>query len=220
VENIENKIRHEIELVEDFKLIKETWKFSLLGNFPVERIKNYFGEKICFYYIFLALYTKYLFFLSIIGIIVYIVQMTDSYESLNIEFFADKGLQKSNSVIVINTLYSFIIIIWSTLFLENWKKKQVTIATQWGQLELENKENIMPSFRGKLRRSPLNDNVNEVYYSLFKTFIRKIIAYSISLIIIIIVVTIVVYLLYFRNWLVTEKVWGANNKIVQNIPSN
>jgi len=111
------------------------------------------------------------------------------------------------------------VIIWSTLFLENWKKRQITAATLWGQVDFEDKEVIMPSFKGKMRRSPLNDNINEIYYSLFKTSMRKIIAYLISLVIIIIVVTIVVYLLYFRNWLVDNKIWGTKNTIIQNVPS-
>jgi len=218
-EDLEKKIFEKIDAIEDFSLIRKTWKFNLLGNFPTDQIRNYFGEKICFYFLFLSLYTKYLFFLSLIGIFVYIVQITDSYESYNIEFYSKNGFEKSNFIIIINTLYSFSVIIWSTLFLENWKKKQITAATIWGQLDFENQEVIMSTFRGKLRRSPINDEVNEIYNSLFRTFIRKIIAYVLSLVIVIIVVTLVIYLLFFRNWLVINKIWGTNNKIIQNVPS-
>lgn len=219
VENLDKMIVNQQNLIENFKELRNAWSFSLFGEFPQQKVRDYFGEKVCMYFSFLSLYTKYLLYLSIIGIIVYIVQMTDSFESVNIELYYDKGYTKSNSVIIINTLYSFSVIIWSTFFLENWKKNQATYATLWGQLDYESREETMPTYRGKIRRSPLNDNMNEIHYSPVKTFLRKIIAYIISLIIVIIVITVVIYLLYFRNWLVVNKVWGDDNKIIQNMPS-
>lgn len=219
LDNLDKIILDKEDLVENFSDLCNLWKFSLFGNFPQKRVKDYFGEKICMYFNFLSLYTKYLFFLSILGIIVYVVQMTDSDESHNIELFYDKGYTKSMSVIVINTIYSFSVIIWSTIFLEKWKRDQAQYATLWGQLDYESREETMPTYKGKIIRSPLNDNINEIYFSPMKTFMRKILAHMISLMIVIIVITIVVYLLYFRNWLVINKVWGDNNKIIQNIPS-
>lgn len=199
--------------------VKDKWKFNWIGKIPSNSIRNYFGEKVAFYYEFLSCYTMYLFILGIFGIITYIIQNTDALESKTIEFFYDLGFSKSRLVIVVNTIYSFLVIIWSSVFLEHWKRREARLATEWGQKQTQAADQMLPSYKGKKRRSPVNDNLNETTSSLLAHILKKILAYLISVVIVVAVIVIVVYLLYFRNWLVTNKVWGSGNRLIVNVPS-
>jgi len=44
--------------------------------------------------------------------------------------------------------YSVWIVIWSTVFLQNWKMREAELAHGWGTLEMEMKEVQLPSFKG------------------------------------------------------------------------
>ena len=129
------------------------------------------------------------------------------------------GFTKSRVIITFNTIYSFAVIIWSTVFLEHWKRKQYKLAVEWGQVKTDTTVDVLPSFNGKRRRSPVNDTLNEAYYSYYTHTFKKVLAYLISLIIVVIVIVIVLYLLYFRNWLVINKIGGSSNKFIVNVPS-
>jgi hypothetical protein len=221
----EDKIKEYItkKLAEDeetYTTLEKNWKFSLLGKMPAKKIKRYFGEKVGFYFEFLSFYTASLFFLGIIGVITYIIQYTDSLQSKSIEFFSELGFKKSTLTIVFNTFYSFVVIIWSTIFLETWKRKEAKLATQWGHKVSDYVERPLPSFTGRTRRSPVNDSLKELYYPLYLHFLKKLIGYMVSLIIVAIVILIVVYLLYFRNWLVDNRIGGSKlNRFIVNVPS-
>jgi hypothetical protein len=208
-----------LEKQSSYSHVKEKWNYSWIGKVPSNSIRNYFGEKVAFYYEFLSFYTMYLFILGIFGIITYIIQNQDGLESKSIEFFHDLGFTKSRLVIAFNTLYSFIVIIWSSVFLEHWKRREARLATEWGQKETQAADQILPSYKGKKRRSPVNDNMNETTSSIVSHLLKKLIAYLISIVIVVGVIVIVIYLLYFRNWLVVNKVWGSGNRIIVNIPS-
>lgn len=204
---------------ETFCSIRNGWKFNLFGRIPATKLKTYFGEKVGFYFEFLSAYTFSLFFLGIFGIITYAIQNQDTLESKSIEFFSELGFKKSRLTIIFNTIYSFIVILWSTIFLEFWKRKEAKLATKWGKIREEETERILPSFWGKQRRSPTNDSLKEIYYPFAYYLLKKILAYFVSLIIVVIVIVIVVFLLYFRNWLVVNNVGGRNNRFIVNVPS-
>jgi anoctamin-10 len=218
-EDENSSIRNLIRVDDTFEHIQKIWDFSYIGTCPGNSIRNYFGEKVALYFEYLSLYSVYTFILAIIGVIIYILQISDSFESRTIEYYYTLGFTKSNLRTAVNTVYSFVVIIWSTLFLEHWKRRENTLATQWGQLDYEKNEKNLPSFSGKKRRSPINDILNETYYAGYKHFFKKIVSYLISLMIVTVVIIIVCYLLYFRNWLVTNRIWGASNRIITNLPS-
>ncbi|KAF3519000.1 hypothetical protein DY000_02063777 [Brassica cretica] len=85
------------------------WNFT---NQPIDQIYSYFGAKIGVYFSFLGMYTRWLLFPAVLGII---VQMID-FGSL--QFLV---------------LPSFFVstILWAALFLQFWKRKNAALLARW-----------------------------------------------------------------------------------------
>ncbi|CAM9682989.1 unnamed protein product, partial [Phaeothamnion confervicola] len=98
---------------------------------PFEEIRQYFGEKIGLYFVFLGHYTTWLVSLSIVGVIVFL--------NVLIELTCDAVLIPYMCIFV-----SF----WSVLLLEYWKRREGTIAMEWGMANFETTERDRPQFKG------------------------------------------------------------------------
>ena len=162
---------------------------------------------------------KYLAFLSIIGLPVYVIQYFEKIESRSIEFYRDLGYHKDILIIAINAAYTIIVLLWSFVFVTKWSVHENILAYQWGQLDYEESENKIHGYYGIQRRSPVNDDVNEIYYPSWKRSFKVVFSLLISVIIIACLAAVVVALLYFRNWIIESKWGGSLNDYLIYIPS-
>jgi len=78
---------------------------------PLHEIREYWGEEVAFYFAWLENYTTWLQIPAVVGIITIIIENT---------------VWKP-----IVMIYSFVIIMWATLFLEYWKRCHAEIAFMW-----------------------------------------------------------------------------------------
>ena len=87
----------------------------------IQPVKNYFGEKIGLFFLFLGHYTTWLLPASIVG------------------FFAWINVASENNSpdAVIIPYFAAFVGIWSTLFLEYWKRKEKLAAMKWGMVGFE-----------------------------------------------------------------------------------
>lgn len=97
---------------------------------PVNRVKDYFGEKIGFYFLFLGHYTTFLTYSSLVGVGVYIHTLLDP------------RMQNAESV----PYFCVFMSLWATVFLEFWKRKQARYAMLWGMVGFEEEEGERPEF--------------------------------------------------------------------------
>lgn len=74
---------------------------------PTDAIRNYFGEKVAYYFLFLGLYSKYQLIVLPVGIVLFVLFVV--YQST------------SAVVQVFYCVYALVTIIWTTIFLENLK---------------------------------------------------------------------------------------------------
>lgn len=142
--------------VERLKL-KDKWFrwFSSPWAQPLIPIRNYFGEQIAFYFCWLGHYTKWLVAPALVGLAVYVHQ----------------NVAQTTSVREL-PFYGIFIALWSTLFLEFWKRKERTNAMMWGTVGFESRESNRPDFEqfhGKffstdVRASPVS-GLQETYYN-------------------------------------------------------
>ena len=110
------------------------------GVFPwsvsIEEMREYFGEKIALYYVFIGHYSLWLITPSIIGLAFQLVV----WGTLN---FSSPVLP----------FYSLVITVWSIYMLEYWKRQQATTALFWGMSDFENQEQDRPEFNGTEMKS-------------------------------------------------------------------
>jgi len=128
------------DYVELLSLQRDTMTvFQFPWNFPVDRVKNYYGEKIGLYFLFLTFYTTFCLPAGIVGFIFWIY------------YAADGNSSDSPST----PYYAAFVGLWATLFLEFWIKKERRAAMRWGMIGFEDEELDRPAFEGVIKPSPV-----------------------------------------------------------------
>lgn len=91
---------------------------------PYDDIKDYFGEKVALYFAWLGHYTTWLIFAALAGIV-------STADSLAEGYAADvKSL----------AFFGLFMCLWSTFFLEFWKRQNATLRQKWGMEGFEQHE--------------------------------------------------------------------------------
>jgi hypothetical protein len=152
-------------------------------NVPLEDIREYFGEKIALYIVFLGHYALWLWIPAIVGLAFQLVV----WGTLN---FSSPVLP----------FYSLLVTVWSIVMLEYWKQKQATTALFWGMSDFEQLEQDRPEFTGELIKSYI-DGEEMIYYPPSKA--RRFVAVSQSVVMsfIAIVIGVVAAIYTFRFYL-------------------
>ena len=119
--------RSELQACQAKWLVYWSWPWDQ----PFVKIKDYFGEKIGLYFVFLGHYTEQAGVAAIIGVIVWLAAcLTGGVNSPVIPFFC------------------VVMSVWATVFLETWKRKQSRYAMEWGMVGIEEIEEERPDFLG------------------------------------------------------------------------
>ncbi|KAF0716863.1 Aste57867_2628 [Aphanomyces stellatus] len=127
--------------------LKQTWALNkTLLTQPMGAIRDYFGEKIALYFCWLELYTKMLLIPSALGIFVYVLDRNTAIKSdwLKVGF-------------------AVVIVVWSTLFTELWKRKRAVYSVLWGMDHDEIQSVPRTQFDGVPRMNPV-DNTTEMWF--------------------------------------------------------
>ena len=142
------------------KSVIPEWKINPLKIFdpPVKNIRDYFGEKIAYYFDYLSYYTKFVALLIPIGLTLFIIFNTTSETSTVLRVFY--------------VIYGVLNIIMSTLLIEYMKRREKILATRFGQTEFIEQETIRPLFEGVFRRSPIDDDMNDPWFYRFSRYFR------------------------------------------------
>mmetsp|Transcript_9856 Transcript_9856/g.17332 ORF Transcript_9856/g.17332 Transcript_9856/m.17332 type:complete len:968 (-) Transcript_9856:264-3167(-) len=178
------------ELTPD-QLFKE---WNALGSMPwhqpLEKIRNYAGEKIAMYFAFLGHYTLWLLAPAIIGTVIFGRQVYFVYVATGGYDVVGPGgaeiipvLNDENEIVDFNTdlhtrvpeapIFALFISLWASFLIEFWKRKQATFALKWGMSNFEKEANNRVAFRPThVIPSPVNGEPIE-YYSKLR-FLSKI----------------------------------------------
>lgn len=162
--------------------LKSQWKQNTIFQ-PVNLIRTYFGEKIGFYFMYLESYSLWICGLAAIGILFLLVTVTNLDQVANFEA---------------EEIYCFLTITWSSLFLEMWKRRQAKYGIKWGQTFAAEAEIVRPEFQGKLRRSPVDDDMFELYDHSGKQVLFKLLGFVISLLFACLTIAAIAGILYER----------------------
>lgn len=165
---------------ERLKFLETIWyknaeSMKLLHFIPIDEIRNYFGESVAFYFSFFEYYTKWLIPLAVIGLLTW--------------FMPAAALIKFATFSVCN-------LVWSTLFIEKWKRKSALQSFNWGVYDAEVNEKARVEFEGEPRISPITDKL-EMHYSKKSRMMKKYFV-SYPIVFISILLTVLTMLAYYK----------------------
>lgn len=140
---------HEVGHLKD--LMGETWlqKFEWI-RMPEEqanKVRDYFGDKIAFYFLFMAWYVKWLFPLAVIG--------------LALQFIDVLARTPDNMTAI---PFCILMAVWCTFLPYFWRRQEAKYAIGWGTLDLNDTlEPCRPQHSGEPRINPVTAQV-EPYF--------------------------------------------------------
>lgn len=102
---------------------------------PMHELRDYFGEKVAFYFGWIEHYTRYLIYLTVFAIVA--VSFGGS-EVLSSEMDASNSWWKC--------VYCVVVALWTTLYAESWKRKTAVLAHIWDVSDFEAEEEPRPEF--------------------------------------------------------------------------
>jgi anoctamin-10 len=95
----------------------EKWSYNWQGLWsqPIDEIYSYFGPKVAIYFAFLGMYSKWLVFPGVLGLILWFISF-GPWEPVK------------------PPLFSMTVIVWSVLFLQFWKRHNAELQARWGMI--------------------------------------------------------------------------------------
>uniref|UniRef100_UPI00398F60C3 anoctamin-8-like n=1 Tax=Pristiophorus japonicus TaxID=55135 RepID=UPI00398F60C3 len=143
------------------RLVK-SWVQAVCESQPVDEICDYFGVKIAMYFSWLGYYTWCMIYPAVIG--------------LGLWTFTESDQTSRDVICVVFALFN---VVWTTLFLESWKRQSAELAYRWGTLDrpAELIEEPRTQYRGVKRASPVT-GCEDFYYPPWK---RRLFQYFVSL---------------------------------------
>uniref|UniRef100_A0A3B4H7X2 Anoctamin n=1 Tax=Pundamilia nyererei TaxID=303518 RepID=A0A3B4H7X2_9CICH len=153
------------------KDLREAWYSGNQLAQPLDSVNDYFGSAVAFYFSFLDFYTWSLLTPAILGLAI-------SYFS--VAFFSSEVKKEmvdsvSGSKVIINDddsgpmisghmLQAMFSMIWSTVFMELWKRRSSSLSYRWGTMNLaERFAEPRPNFYGDLGVNPVTGRVEPLF---------------------------------------------------------
>ena len=126
----------------ELRTLEERWLrfWQLPWNQPMDDIKDYFGEKIALYFLWLGHYTTWLMSAGVVGFFAWI----------------NVAAEGNDPNAIVMPYFACFIAIWAVLFLEFWKRKEKMHAMMWGTVGYEEEEITRPQFEGVRKPNPVN----------------------------------------------------------------
>lgn len=98
---------------------------------PVHIIKKYYGERYAFFFAYFLQYQAWLFFPSLVGVIIFGYQMYDA---------ANYGLNYRTFDVPLSSFCGIFFSIWATLAVEAWKRVQGRLMFKW---DMDNPQDVL-----------------------------------------------------------------------------
>ncbi|RYG67325.1 hypothetical protein EON64_07705, partial [archaeon] len=174
--------------------------FANILTQPLDNIAEYFGEGVAFYFAFMAFYTRWLVFPSILGVCVFAVQVTTG-----------------QSDHILCAIYAVLVMVWICFMLAFWRQKQSALAYKWGVLDYEVEETERPQFRGEYFEDDLTGEVHK-HYPMYKRFLRYLITIPVIAAAIFVILLIMLTVFYSQDRLYNDYVHAKNIDLAPSLP--
>ncbi|KAJ3415867.1 hypothetical protein HDV05_003931 [Chytridiales sp. JEL 0842] len=111
-------------------------KMRLFGHQPMDMIRDYFGEKVAFYFLYLEYYNSWLVYSAIFGTLVFIAGIGFTAAPVG-------GTQGTPNRLIDNGLtpiFGFFMSVWAVLYFEYWKRRNAYYTHRWAVHNFEETE--------------------------------------------------------------------------------
>jgi hypothetical protein len=134
---------HEIEgRLEELERIWVKAPFTLTVAQPLDKIRDYYGERIAIYYAFLEELTNALVYPAVVGVLLFIVSLV-WFEGSNDNPFTP--------------FYSIMMLVWITYFCKMWRRTEARLAAHWNVSDFRETERPRLAFDGEEERGFYSD---------------------------------------------------------------
>ena len=186
----------------DIKKIYNPFDFKQC-NKTINTIRNYFGESVSYYFLWLDYYTRWLIFPSILGFFIFISYFLWNRIPIISIFSNSIQMDYYDFLLILNCA---LLTLWITLFIKTWIQKEKIYNYIWGinesQKEIKINENFVPNSKEKLIFGYYVPSEKETYHSL-----KKLVSYSVLLGMILLVIFIIYSLFRLKARYVNGNVW-------------
>uniref|UniRef100_A0A0N5A371 Anoctamin n=1 Tax=Parastrongyloides trichosuri TaxID=131310 RepID=A0A0N5A371_PARTI len=156
---------------EELKRLQHEWLYNILEEQPLDKIKMYFGTEISMYFAWLGHLTTYLCAPAAVALLMFFVKGFDIKS--NIE---DDNRETTLFSDICFVVFAFFNCVWSSTYLEFWKRRQAELAFKWGTYDLEMEGNLQEprsKFRGdSMRPNPISGRL-EPYFPPWKHYLIR-----------------------------------------------
>jgi len=122
----------------------------MIDEQDLQLIRDYFGEKLAFYFAFLQNYFLWLSVPAVMGVVVH---------------FTLKN--------TFNITYGILMMLWSVIYLEVWQRKERNLAVKWGVRNLSKHDKQHPGFTGEKMVTDEITGEQIPYFPPWKLFVRR-----------------------------------------------
>jgi len=134
-----------------YPLHSETKRKDLVSNWaalprnmfkwqPISQIRDYYGEEITIYFAWLGFYTQWLWYATAVGL------LTTFFWAVT---YWHDGEEKAKWTLWSVSIYCVFLALWSTCFLEYWKRYNNELTYEWGMRGYQDQERERPDYHGE-----------------------------------------------------------------------
>lgn len=170
---------------------QSNWVLSMPWNkAPIDEIRNYFGEKIAFYFAWLAHFTNWLVLPGIVGACLALFLVSRKVEEVNRS--------------IVGPIFGILLMVYMTVYLEFWKRRSATLAFRWGVIDYDKREPDRPEYVAMVPDFNFFTQEKTMYYPKEERLKKQIIGFPAVLFMIAGACSIIVLILmwkYVQYWL-------------------
>eukprot|EP01083_Nonionella_stella_P020986 58201_1 len=115
---------------------------------PLNDIVEYFGEEVGFYFALVEYFIKWLYIPTIAGTVIFFIQLKQSMNGKECNSSPNQTMANTSNLLFFDIqtceyilpYFSIFMCIWTTTFIQFWKRRQIALAHQWGVLNYEAKD--------------------------------------------------------------------------------
>ncbi|KAF9142520.1 Anoctamin-5, partial [Linnemannia schmuckeri] len=150
--------------------LRVKWARRFWRNQPLDLVNAYYGERIGVYFAWLGHYTKWLTLPAVVGMAVFVFGVINAARLNKLDATPNALFAIFDNVLTMP--FALFMSMWSTVYIEFWKRANQYYAFRWNMIDYERVELPRTEFRAtKVRFSPVTGK-RELYYPVYWKALR------------------------------------------------